>query len=118
RASMVAFGKPLYRAGLISRWLVLRALYGQLVYLYIGADEARLARMRDSVLALTKGWEQKRIRAIVDETLEEVVEPIVYDEALDLVALHRLAGRPVFIVSASPQEIVAPLARFLNVDDY
>ena len=31
RASMVAFGKPLYRAGLLSRWLLLRALYGQLV---------------------------------------------------------------------------------------
>ena len=29
RASMVAFGKPLYRAGLLSRWLLLRALYGQ-----------------------------------------------------------------------------------------
>ena len=30
---MVAFGRPLYRAGLISRWLLLRALWGQLVYL-------------------------------------------------------------------------------------
>jgi HAD superfamily hydrolase (TIGR01490 family) len=118
RASMVAFGKPLYREGLISRWLVLRALYGQLVYLYIGADEERLARMRDSVLALTKGWEQRRIRAIVEETLQEVVEPIVYDEALDLIAMHQSAGRPVFIVSASPEEIVAPLARYLGVDAY
>ena len=33
KASMVAFGRPFQRAGLISRWLVLRALYGQLVYL-------------------------------------------------------------------------------------
>jgi HAD superfamily hydrolase (TIGR01490 family) len=118
RASMVAFGKPLYREGLISRWLVLRALYGQLVYLYIGADEERLARMRDSVLALTKGWEQRRIRAIVEETLEEVVDPIVYDEALDLIAMHQREGRAVYIVSASPEEIVAPLARYLGVDDY
>src|SRR5262245_27480173 len=115
---MVAFGRPFYREGLISRRLLLRALYGQLVYMHLGADEARLARMRDSVLALTKGWSQARVREIVEETLHDVVEPIVYDEALDLIREHRGAGRPVYIVSASPEEIVAPLARYLEVDDY
>ena len=117
KASMVAFGKPLYREGLISRWLLLRALYGQLVYMYLGADEARLARMKDAVLALTKGWEQARVRAIVEEALLEVVEPIVYDEALELIREHRAAGRLVFIVSASPVELVEPMARYLGVDD-
>ncbi len=118
KASMVAFGRPFRREGLINRRLMVRALYGQLVYMYLGADEERLARMRDSVLALTKGWSQERVREIVDETLDEVVEPIVYDEALDLIREHREAGRPVFIVSASPEEIVAPLARYLGVDGY
>ena len=118
RASMVAFGGPLYKEGLISRWLLLRALYGQLVYLYLGADEARLERMKDSVLALTKGWEQTKVREIVEETLEDVVEPIVYDEALELIREHKDAGRLVFIVSASPEEIVAPLSRYLGVDAY
>ena len=117
RASMVAFGRPLYREGLISRWLLLRALYGQLVYLYLGADEARMARMRRSVLALTKGWEQATVSRIVREALAEVVEPIVYDEALQLIREHREAGRRVYLVSASPEEIVAPLARYLGVDD-
>ena len=118
KASMVAFGKPLYREGLISRWLLLRALYGQLVYLYLGADEARLARMRDAVLALTKGWEQARVRAIVIEALTEVVEPIVYDEALAAIREHQAAGRRVYIVSASPVEIVEPLAGYLGVDAF
>jgi len=118
KASMVAFGRPFYREGLISRRLLLRALYGQLVYMHLGADEARLARMRDSVLALTKGWSQARVREIVEETLHDVVEPIVYDEALDLIREHRDAGRPVYIVSASPEEIVAPLARYLGVDGH
>jgi HAD superfamily hydrolase (TIGR01490 family) len=118
KASMVAFGRSFYREGLISRRLLLRALYGQLVYMYLGADEAKLARMRDSVLALTRGWHQERVREIVEETLEDVVEPIVYDEALDLVREHREAGRLIYIVSASPEEIVAPLARYLGVDGY
>jgi HAD superfamily hydrolase (TIGR01490 family) len=118
KASMVAFSKPLYREGLISRWLLLRALYGQLVYLYLGADEGRLARMKDAVLALTKGWEQERVREIVAETLNDVVEPIVYDEALELIREHQEAGRKVFILSASPEEIVAPLAGYLGVDAF
>jgi HAD superfamily hydrolase (TIGR01490 family) len=116
RASMVAFGRPLYREGLISRWLLLRALYGQLVYLYVGADEERVQRMRDAVLALTKGWDQAHIRHIVRETLTEVVEPIVYDEAVDLMREHQRAGRAVYIISASPEEIVAPLAEYLGAD--
>jgi HAD superfamily hydrolase (TIGR01490 family) len=118
KASMVAFGRPLYREGLISRRTLLRAVYGQLVYMHLGADEEKLERMRDSVLALTKGWEQSKVREIVEETLEAVVEPIVYDEALELIREHKDAGRLVFIVSASPEEIVAPLSRYLGVDAY
>jgi HAD superfamily hydrolase (TIGR01490 family) len=116
KASMVAFGRPFYRHGLLSRGLLLRAMWGQLVYLHLGADEQKLARMRETVLALTRGWEQARISAIVRETLEEVVEPIIYSEALDLLEEHRAAGRRVFLVSASPEEIVAPLAQYLGVD--
>ena len=118
KASMVAFGRPLYREGLISRRLLVRALYGQLIYMHLGADEQKLERMRDSVLALTKGWEQAKVRSIVEEALEDVVEPIVYDEALDLINEHRDAGRMVFIVSASPEEIVAPLSRYLGADAF
>jgi len=116
RASMVAMGKPLYRHGLISRWLLLRALWGQLVYLWVGAGEEKLTKMRDSVLRLTAGWDQEVVRRIAREAIEEVIEPIVYDEALALIAEHQAAGRPVFIVSASPEEIVAPLAEHLGID--
>jgi HAD superfamily hydrolase (TIGR01490 family) len=116
RASMVAMGKPLYRHGMISRWLLLRALWGQLVYLMVGASEEKLARMRDSALRLAVGWDQATISRITREAIEEVIEPIVYAEALALIAEHQAAGRPVFIVSASPEEIVGPLAEHLGID--
>jgi HAD superfamily hydrolase (TIGR01490 family) len=117
RASMIAFGRPFYRHGLISRRLLMRALWGQLVYLYLGADEARLSRMRESVLALTKGWQQAQVRRIVREALTDVVTPIIYAEALELIEQHRAEGRRVFIVSASPSEIVEPLGDHLEVDE-
>jgi HAD superfamily hydrolase (TIGR01490 family) len=116
-ASMVAFGRPFYAAGLISRRTVVRSIWGQLVYLHLGASEEKLVRMRESVLALTRGWDQSRIRAIVAETLDTVVEPIIYAEALELMAEHRAAGRRIVIVSASPTEIVEPIGRLLGVDD-
>src|SRR3954471_263742 len=114
---MVAFGGPFYRHGLISRRLLVRGLWGQLVYLYLRADEERLARMRESVLAWTKGWQQAQVRRIVREALTDVVTPIIYAEALELIEEHKAAGRRVFIVSASPEEIVEPLAGYLGVDE-
>jgi HAD superfamily hydrolase (TIGR01490 family) len=117
RASMVAFGKPLYRAGLVSRWLLLRALYGQLVYLYLGADEDRMARMRESALRVTVGWQRDHILSLVRETMDEVIDPIVYEEALDLIREHQAAGRRVFIISASPEEVVIPLTEYLGADE-
>src|SRR4029453_6835846 len=117
KASMVAFSGPLHRAGLLSRRMLLRAAWGQLVYAQFGAPPVKLAKMRDSVLRLTQGWDQAEISAIVRERLVDVVEPIVFDEALELIREHQAAGRKVFIVSASPEEIVAPLAQFLGVDE-
>jgi len=116
RASMVAFGRPLYDHGLISRRTILRALYGQLVYLHLGASEQKLDRIRESVLTLTRGWDREQIREIVRETLEAVVEPIIYAEALEAIESHRLAGRRIYLVSASPEEIVNPLAVHLGAD--
>jgi HAD superfamily hydrolase (TIGR01490 family) len=117
KASMVAFSGPLHRAGLLSRRMLLRAAWGQLAYAQFGASPEKLAKLRDSVLRLTIGWDQAEISQIVRETLVDVIEPIVYDEALELIREHRNAGRKVFIVSASPEEIVAPLARYLGVHE-
>ncbi len=116
KAAMAAFRRPLYHGGLLDRRSVLRAGLAQLVYLHLGASEQRLERIRSSVLRLTKGWERDQVVALIAETLELVVEPIIYAEALELINAHQAAGRLVVIVSASPEEIVAPLGRHLGVD--
>jgi HAD superfamily hydrolase (TIGR01490 family) len=116
KASMVAFGGPLRRAGLINRRLMLRALWSGLLFHHFGADEERMRRYRESALRITRGWEQETIAALVRETLTEVIDPIVYAEALALIDQHHAAGRLVFLVSASPEEIVRPLGEYLGVD--
>jgi HAD superfamily hydrolase (TIGR01490 family) len=116
RASMAAFGHHFYRGGLISRATVVRAMTTQLVYLHLGASEQKLARIRESVLKLTRGWDQREVSRIVRETLDEVVEPIIYAEALELIEHHQAKGHKTYLVSASPEEIVEPLAEYLGVD--
>jgi HAD superfamily hydrolase (TIGR01490 family) len=117
KASMVAFSGPLHRAGLVSRRMLLRAAWGQLIFAQFGVSTARLDKLRDSVLRLTRGWGRDEVSLIVEEALVEVIEPIVYEEALDLIRAHQAAGRLVFIVSASPEEVVFPLGRYLGVDE-
>jgi HAD superfamily hydrolase (TIGR01490 family) len=116
KASMVAFGGPLRRAGMINRRLMARAVWSGLVFHYLGADEHRMRRFRESALRVTRGWERDTIATLVAETLTDVIDPIVYAEALELIRDHRAAGRLVFLVSASPEEIVRPLGVYLGVD--
>ena len=116
KASVVAFGRPLRREGLITRRTVAKAVAQQIIFLQFGADEERLAKVRESMLQLTKGWDRNQVSSIVRETLIDTIEPLIYAEALDLMELHRQAGDRIYIVSAAPEEIVLPLADLLGVD--
>lgn len=117
KSSTLAFTGKLYKAGMLGRRTLLRAAIGQLMYVIFGADEDQLDRAREAMLELTKGWDKNEIEKIVSEALEEVVAPLVYAEALFLIDEHMREGREVYIVSASPEEVVRPLARYIGVDN-
>ena len=115
RSSTLLFGRPLYKEGLIPRGTVLKGAYAALVYQIVGADDDKMDKMRVALLELTKGWEAEKIRQIARETLTELIEPIIYAEAMHLIQMHRNSGRRVYLVSSSGEEIVRPLADFLGV---
>jgi HAD superfamily hydrolase (TIGR01490 family) len=116
KASMAAFRRPLRRGGLLTRRLMVRVVVTHLIYLHLGADEERMARIRESALALTRGWDRDLVRRIVRDALLETIEPIIYREALELIQEHRTLGHRVYLVSASPEELVEPLAELLGAD--
>lgn len=118
RSSGLALGRDFYREGLISARLLLRGMAAQVVYLLVGADEEKMEKMRQKALALTKGWEKAKVERLVEEAMDEVLTPIIYREALELIEEHRRAGRKIFIVSSSPEEIVGPLAKMLGADAF
>jgi HAD superfamily hydrolase (TIGR01490 family) len=117
KSSALAFGRPFYRDGLISRRDVVKSAYAQLMFRLGGTDEQTMARTRDYLAALCKGWPVEQVNQIVAETLEELINPYVYAEAAALIVEHQAAGRDVVLVSASGDEMVRPIGRLLGVTD-
>lgn len=117
KSSALAFGRPFHRDGLISRRDLVKAAYAQLMFRLGGADEHQMARIRDNVAELCRGWRVDQVNHIVNETLHELIGPYVYAEAAALIAEHRAAGRDVVVVSTSGEEMVRPIARHLGVTD-
>ncbi len=116
KSSALAFGRPFYSSGLIDRRAVLKSTYAQLVFSLAGADEQQMDKMRDAMAEMVCGWDAAQVRQIVTETLHELIDPLVYDEAVDLIEEHRLGGREIVIVSSSGSEVVGPIGTMLGVD--
>ncbi|MCF6522574.1 HAD family phosphatase [Streptomyces sp. JJ36] len=116
KSSTLTFGKSFYQGGLINRRAVLRTAYAQFVFLLGGADHDQMERMRQYLSALCRGWNVQQVREIVAETLHELIDPIIYDEAASLIEEHHLAGRDVVIVSTSGAEVVEPIGEMLGAD--
>ncbi|MCF6387676.1 HAD-IB family hydrolase [Mycobacterium sp. MBM] len=114
KSSTLAFSKPFFDQGLLNRRAVLKSSYAQFFFLMSGADHDQMDRMRTYLTDMCTGWDVEQVRSVVGETLHEIVDPLVFDEAANLIADHKLCGRDVVVVSASGEEIVAPIARALG----
>lgn len=114
KSSTLAFSRPFFDSGLINRRGVLKSAYAQFVFAFSGADADQVERMRAHLTSLCAGWDVRQVRAIVEETLHDIVDPLVYAEAAQLIAEHREAGHDVVVISASGEEIVAPIAEMIG----
>jgi HAD superfamily hydrolase (TIGR01490 family) len=117
RSSVLAFGRPFYQNGLLNRRAVLRSAYAQFVFAIAGADEDQIERMRAYITAMCTGWDVTQVQDIVAETLHDIIDPIVYDEAVQLIEMHKSAGRDVVIVSSSGEEVAGPIGSMLGASD-
>src|SRR6476660_1188275 len=114
KSSTLAFSKPFFDQGLINRRAVLKSSYAQFLFLMSGADHDQIDRMRSYLTNMCTGWDVEQVKSIVSETLHDIVDPLVFAEAADLIADHKLCGRDVVVVSASGEEIVGPIAKGLG----
>ena len=116
KSSTLAFSRPFQAGGLINRRAVLRSAYAQFVFALQGADHDQMEKMRAYLSAMCAGWPVQTVRDIVAETLQAIVVPLVYDEAVRLIEQHQAAGRDVIIVSSSGVEVVEPIGELLGAD--
>jgi HAD superfamily hydrolase (TIGR01490 family) len=114
KSSTLAFSRPFFQEGLINRRAVLKSAYAQFVFMLAGADADQMDRMRSHITALCEGWDVEQVRSIVDETLHDIVDPLVYKEATQLITDHKSQGHHVVVVSASGDELVAPIASMVG----
>ena len=116
RSSALALAPAFRSAGLISRRTVAKAAAWQLLFVLRGASQEAVRRAAEDGLAVLRGYTPDEMRALVAESMERVLRPLVYAESLDLVERHRSVGEPVYIVSATLQEIVDAIADDLGFD--
>jgi HAD superfamily hydrolase (TIGR01490 family) len=116
RSSALALAGTFRDRGLISRRQLAKAAAWQLLFVLRGADHEMVRRAAEDGLVLLRGFTPDKMRAIVADAMEPVLRPLVYAEPLHLVEQHRERGEPVFIVSATLQEIVEGIADELGFD--
>jgi HAD superfamily hydrolase (TIGR01490 family) len=116
KSSTLTFSKSFYQGGLINRRAALRTAYAQFVFLVGGMDHDQMERTREYLSALVRGWNVQQVKEIVAETLHDLIDPIIYDEAASLIEEHHTAGRDVVIVSTSGAEVVEPIGELLGAD--
>jgi HAD superfamily hydrolase (TIGR01490 family) len=116
KSSSFVFARPFYKEGLIGRADVMRSAYAQFMFLTSGADHDQMETMRKYMSELVNGWEVAKVQNIVSETLDEIVDPLVYQEAVDLINMHKEQGHQVIIISTSGTDVVEPIAARLGAD--
>lgn len=115
RSCSFAFGREFLHNGLITPVTALQLSLAQTLYRIAGHSSEQMDATRDQLLSMVTGWEVQTVRRITNETLQQVVSPTIYAEAKELIAHHQRLGHDVVIVSASPRDLVEPIARELGV---
>ena len=105
-SSTFAIGRGFRRRGMLPPSTAARSVYAHASYMLRGADHVQMERMRELLSDLVTGWETEVVAAVVAEALEDVLIPLVYPEAAELIRWHQQFGRDVVIISSGADEVV------------
>jgi len=108
------FAKAAYREGMLPLPRMIADAGSALMFRLLGASDEKSEALRDRILASVAGTPQEDLMRFVPAVVEELIDK-VRPEAQALVDMHMEAGRDVWIISASPVEVVAELAKALGM---
>jgi HAD superfamily hydrolase (TIGR01490 family) len=113
-SSAFYFGKAVYREGMLPLHRLTRDAISTLLFKLFGASDEKSEATRDRILAAVAGQEAEQFVRLAPSVIEELL-PKIRPEAQALLDMHASAGRDVWILSASPVEIVGELAKALEI---
>ena len=113
-SSAFYFGRAAYREGLLPLPRLIADGANGLMFKLFGASDEKSEQLRDRILESVAGTEAETLRRLSPGVVEELLGKI-RPEAQALLDMHEEAGRDVYIISASPVEVVGELARALEI---
>ncbi len=113
-SSLYTFGHAAWRNGMVSTGQLLSDLKNAVAFRFTGSTDDSAARVRDRVLDAITGATVEELTRLGDQVIPRLVDD-VRREAQGFLELHREAGRDTYMVTASPIEIVQPLADELDM---
>ncbi|HST14651.1 MAG TPA: HAD-IB family hydrolase [Gaiellaceae bacterium] len=116
RATPLALANSFRRRRLVRRRDLVRAGLWQLVFLIRGVGEREMRRAAEDGMRLLRGVPVAAVDDLLAEAMEQVLRPLVYCESLDLARTHHGREEPIYVISASLQQIVEKIAEDLGFD--
>ncbi|MEN9504793.1 MAG: hypothetical protein RI958_719 [Actinomycetota bacterium] len=113
-SSAFVLGVAAWRAGLVRRRQFAKDAAGAVMFRLTGASDDTSHGVRDRILGAVAGVRVDDLVGLNTDTVPKLIER-VRPEARALLDMHRHAGRATYIVSASPVELVDPLAGALGM---
>jgi HAD superfamily hydrolase (TIGR01490 family) len=114
-SSSFLFGKAAFQNGFFSRRDVWRFAWHQFRFIAIGETQHMVTDIKDKALALIAGHKAEDLISLSDEVFEFHLKPKLWPQTVRLAKDHIAAGREVWLVTATPQEIADVLAKRLGL---
>ncbi len=113
-SSAFVLGIAAWRGKLVPTHQFVRDAFSALSFVLSGADDDTSANVRDRMLGAVTGVRLDDLVALNAEIVPKLIDR-VRPESMRLIEQHREAGRATYIISASPVELVEPLAKALGM---
>jgi len=113
-SSAFVLGIAAWRGKLIPTHQFVRDAAGAVAFKFAGASDQTSEGVRDRILGAVKGVRLDDLVALNADIVPKLMA-MVRPEAMRLLEQHRHAGRATYIISASPIELVEPLAKALGM---
>lgn len=114
-ASLFAVARKMYSRGAFSMRHALWIGAQQASFLWRGENLASVHRVRDQALALAAGILVDDMSALGDEIYDEFIASRIWPGTRALAQAHLDAGRPVWLVTATPLEVADVIAAKLGL---